>query len=160
VPLSQPKVRKILDTICVAHDVEGNTGFFRRTTAETVFLEAAVGGKPSIVSERAAAARWFASPVRSRLSPECQFSIARRIVEPLGDSAGARVMGKRAGNAASPQYSWPAVARHDECSLRHNRENLSRYSTGGNRLSTFDFGQSHSAAEGDLPTQSAPGRSH
>jgi hypothetical protein len=33
-------------------------------------------------------------------------SIARGIVELLGDSAGARVMGKRAGNAALPQYSW------------------------------------------------------
>jgi hypothetical protein len=72
------------------------------------------------------------APARSRVSLACQFSIARGIVELLGDSPGARVMGKRAGNAASRQYSWPAVGRHDDCSLRHNRENLSRYSIGGN----------------------------
>jgi hypothetical protein len=131
----------------VADDPCPMTYLYQKTSA-ILYFRAAVNGKPSILSERAGAARWFASTSAVSCASRMPIFIARGIVELLGVKRG-----------FAPVHSWPTVARHNECSLRHNRENLSRYSI-GNRLSTFDFGQSHSAAEGDLPTQSAPGQSH
>jgi glycosyltransferase involved in cell wall biosynthesis len=74
-------------------------------------LEAAIRGKPTVVSEGAGVAT-FVSEQQCGLvcSPKAD-SISRAITQILEDLGQAKIMGERARNAALHGYSWSAIAR-------------------------------------------------
>ncbi|HEY4260172.1 MAG TPA: glycosyltransferase, partial [Schlesneria sp.] len=74
-------------------------------------LEAAVRGKPLVVSEGSGVATMVREQHCGLICRPQSESIAEAINRLLSEPNMARTMGQRARNAASRQYSWPAIAR-------------------------------------------------
>ena len=74
-------------------------------------LEAAIRGKPVVVSEGAGVATFVREHQCGLVCLPNATSISRAITELLGDLGRAKMMGERARTAALRDYSWSAVAR-------------------------------------------------
>jgi glycosyltransferase involved in cell wall biosynthesis len=124
-------------------------------------LEAAIRGKPMVVSDRAGVAALVREHQCGVLCAPKADSIGRAIAGMLGDLERTRIMGKRARSAALSDYSWPAIARRMSTAYEKIIRGSSKY-TAGNANCGFiplPLEANRSATSSDPPAPQGPARS-
>jgi glycosyltransferase involved in cell wall biosynthesis len=102
-------------------------------------LEAAIYGKPMVVSDRAGVAALVREHQCGVLCAPEAGSIGRAIAGMLSDLERTRKMGQRARSAALSDYSWPAVARRMSTAYEKIIPESSKYSVGNANCGSISF---------------------